>query len=223
MLPKSKQWWDSPRTRGTKFSIEIKIPFLLRQERGTTPTRSNRSYRDFRFAIDSALPLLQHFPQAKLSSLSKVERWLDTSARYPSSILSILPRKRPRGSWKKFGKIVASMPLDRGKEEEEEEDISSGRSRIERFLAPSPQQFTKLQNAQGYHTARREAGVGGGILHTRGLGAWTRGRNRVMMRERYISRDHARPYNSLPLTKIPTDKRTEDTTQNWHDYPITRI
>lgn len=77
MLPKSKQWWDSPRTRGTKFSIEIKIPFLLRQERGTTPTRSNRSYRDFRFAIDSALPLLQHFPQAKLSSLSKVERWLE--------------------------------------------------------------------------------------------------------------------------------------------------
>lgn len=31
MLPKSKQWWDSPRTRGTKFSIEIKIPFLLEQ------------------------------------------------------------------------------------------------------------------------------------------------------------------------------------------------
>lgn len=82
----------------------------------------------------------------------------DMCARYFSS-LSILPRERPRGNWKKFGKIVVSMPWIEGKRisrtgvRESSVSLRRVRNNLLNYRMPK------------VTSARREAGVGGGILH----------------------------------------------------------
>lgn len=79
----------------------------------------------------------------------------DMRARYFSS-LSILPRERPRGNWKKFGKIVVSIEgkrISRAGVRESSVSLRRVRNNLLNYRMPK------------VTSARREAGVGGGILH----------------------------------------------------------
>lgn len=79
----------------------------------------------------------------------------DMRAWYFSS-LSILPRERPRGNWKKFGKIVVSIEgkrISRAGVRESSVSLRRVRNNLLNYRMPK------------VTSARREAGVGGGILH----------------------------------------------------------
>lgn len=208
MLPKSNNDGTRHVQRGTNFRsirhLSIKIPFVhtKNMEQEHAQSKSNRWHcividlvadpRNFRFAISLAL--------STFSTGVEIQSWAMCAVRgYAPPLFRFFPRKeKPRGNWKKRNLVKSwpSMPsidgrrISRAGVRESSVSLRRVRNNLLNYRMPK------------VASARREAGRSGEEYYTRGLGAWTRGRNRVMMRERYISRNHARPCNSLPLTKI---------------------